>query len=46
MMKKLFTLYTFLLIAMVCRAENVEIDGIWYNLIEKTQQAEVINSPQ
>lgn len=41
-MKRLISLYTFLLIALVCRAEYVQIDGIQYNMNAETQQAGVI----
>ena len=41
-MKKLFTFCAFLLIVMVCRAEEVQIDGIWYDLFTHYKEAFVI----
>jgi len=44
-MKKLFfTLFTFLL-PMLASADAVEIDGVYYNLINKVQEAEVTSNP-
>ena len=34
-----------ILLPMVASAETVEIDGIWYNLVSKTKQAEVTRNP-
>ena len=42
MMKRLISLYTFLLIALVCRAEEVQIDGIWYDIHTHYKEAFVI----
>ena len=40
-MKKLFLLPIFMLLALAANADPVEIDGIYYNLIEKMKAAEV-----
>ncbi len=40
-MKKHLLLLFAALLPLVASAEKVEIDGIWYNLISKTKQAEV-----
>lgn len=44
-MRKL--LFSILLLALpfIANAETIQIEGIWYNLIEKTKQAEVFGSP-
>ena len=42
MIKKLFTFCAFLLIAMVCRAEEVQINGIWYDIFTHYKEAFVI----
>ncbi len=44
-MKRLFTLTISLLITLVCSAVEVEIDGLWYDVIEKGKVAEVIKHP-
>ena len=44
-MKKLLLLLVMILLPMVASAETVEIDGIWYNLVSKTKQAEVTRNP-
>ena len=41
-MKRFVSLYTFLLIALVCRAENAKIDNVWYALNAEAKQAEVM----
>lgn len=40
-MKKSFLLLVAALTTLVASAQKVEIDGIWYNLDERTHQAEV-----
>ena len=44
MKKLLFTLMT-LLLPMLASADAVEVDGIYYNLIEKSNEAEVTANP-
>ena len=44
-MKK-FLLAIMLLIPLMASAESVEIDGIYYNLITNSNQAEVTKSPE
>ena len=41
-MKKQLLLFALMFLPMVANAEEVEIDGLWYNLVTKTKQAEVI----
>ena len=43
-MEKLFTLCTLLLISLICSAEKVQIDGIWYELFTKAKEAEVTST--
>ncbi|MBR2360698.1 MAG: leucine-rich repeat protein [Bacteroidaceae bacterium] len=45
-MKKLLFSFLLLTFSLVVNAEKVQIEGIWYNLIEKAQQAEVIKAPE
>ncbi len=45
-MKKLFLLSVLILLPMLSSADAVEIDGIYYNLIEKAEQAEVTKNPK
>ena len=42
-MKKQLLLFVMMLLPMVASADAVEIDGIYYNLINKTKTAEVVN---
>ena len=44
-MKKLFLLSVLMLLPMIASADAVEINGIYYNLIEKAGQAEVTMNP-
>ena len=44
-MKKLFLLSVLMLLPMLASADAVEINGIYYNLIEKAGQAEVTMNP-
>ena len=44
-MKKHLLLLFAALLPLVASAEKVEIDGIWYNLVSKAKQAEVISNP-
>ena len=44
-MKKQLLLFMFMLVPMLASADAVEIDGIYYNLITKAQQAEVTSNP-
>ena len=44
-MKKLFLLSVLMLLPMLASADAVEINGIYYNLIEKAGQAEVTGNP-
>lgn len=44
-MKKLFLLSVLMLLPMLASADAVEINGIYYNLIEKAGQAEVTKKP-
>ena len=44
-MKKLSFSFLLLTFSLVVNAEKVQIEGIWYDLIEKAQQAEVIKAP-
>ena len=44
-MKKQLLLLVMILLPMVASADPVEIDGIYYNLISKTQNAEVTSNP-
>lgn len=44
-MKKQLLLLTMILLPTVASAETVVIDGIYYNLIEKIDQAEVVSNP-
>jgi hypothetical protein len=44
-MKKLFFVLFMLLMPLLASADPVEIDGIYYNLIEKAGQAEVTSNP-
>ena len=44
-MKKQLLLLVMILLPMAASADAVEIDGIYYNLIEKAQQAEVTIKP-
>ena len=44
-MKKLISLFIFMLLPLMARADAVEIDGIYYNLVTKTKQAEVVKNP-
>lgn len=44
-MKKSILLLFAALLSLVASAEKVEIDGIWYNLVSKSKQAEVTSSP-
>ena len=43
-MKKLLLSILLTLLPLLASAETVEIDGIWYNLILKAQEAEVIKT--
>mgnify|MGYP003292830698 CR=1 FL=1 len=45
-MKKLLFSFLLLTFSLVVNAEKVQIEGIWYDLIEKAQQAEVIKAPE
>ena len=42
-MKKNILIITLMLLPLVARAEKVEIDGLWYNLIPKGKAAEVVS---
>ena len=44
-MKKHLLLLFLILLPMVARADAVEIDGIYYNLVKKVKEAEVIRNP-
>ena len=44
-MKKLFLLSVLILLPMLTSADAVEIDGVYYNLIEKAGYAEVTKKP-
>ena len=44
-MKKQLLLLVMMLLPMVASAITAEIDGIYYNLVSKTKQAEVIDNP-
>ena len=44
-MKKLFLLSVLMLLPMLASADAVEINEIYYNLIEKAGQAEVTRNP-
>ena len=44
-MKKLFLLIMLMLLPMVASADPVEIDGIFYNLVEEEKTAEVTYNP-
>ena len=44
-MKKQLLLFMFMLVPMLASADAVEINGIYYNLIAKVQQAEVTKKP-
>ena len=44
-MKKQILLFVLTLLPMLASADNVKIDGIYYNLITKAKQAEVISNP-
>lgn len=45
MKKQLFLLVMMMLLPMIANAEPVEIDGIYYNLIQKAKIAEVTSNP-
>lgn len=45
-MKKLFLSFLLMLLPTIASAETVEIDGIWYNLVSKVQEAEVTKNPR
>ena len=44
-MKKQLLLFAMILLPLVASADAVEIDGIYYNLVTKTKQAEVTRNP-
>ena len=44
-MKKQLLLFALILLPLVASADPVEIDGIYYNLVTKTKQAEVTSKP-
>ena len=44
-MKKLFLLSVLMLLPLLASADAVEIDGIYYNFIEKGKAAEVTQNP-
>lgn len=44
-MKKLLLFFAMILLPKVANADAVEIDGIYYNLISKSNEAKVINHP-
>ena len=44
-MKKVLLSILLTLLPLLASAETVEIDGIWYNLVTKAQEAEVIDNP-
>lgn len=44
-MKKMLLLYVIMLFVLPTNAETVEINGIFYNLVSKTKQAEVVQNP-
>jgi len=44
-MKQFFFSILLMLMPVVAWAENVEIGGIWYNLVTESKQAEVIKTP-
>ena len=44
-MKKYFFFFTLFLLPMMIKAKNIEIDGIYYNIVSKTKEAEVIKNP-
>lgn len=45
-MKKIFFIFSLMLLPIWANADSVEIDGIFYNLSEKSSQAEVVSNPQ
>ena len=45
MMKKHLLFFLFMLLPMAASAQSVEIDGIYYNLVSKIQEAEVTQNP-
>lgn len=45
MMKKVLLSILLTFLPLLASAETVEIDGIWYNLVPKAQEAEVTNNP-
>ena len=44
-MKKHLLFFLFMLLPMAASAQSVEIDGIYYNLVSKIQEAEVTQNP-
>ena len=44
-MKKQLLLFAMMLLPLVASAQSVEIDGIYYNLVSKIQEAEVTSNP-
>ena len=44
-MKKQLLLFAMILLPLVASAESVEIDGVYYNLASKIQEAEVTKNP-
>ena len=44
-MKKQLLLFAMILLPLVASADAIEIDGIYYNLVSKTKQAEVTSKP-
>ena len=44
-MKKQLLLFAMILLPLVASAETVEINGIYYNLVSKIQEAEVTSNP-
>ena len=44
-MKKQLLLLAMILLPLVASAETVEINGIYYNLVSKIQEAEVTSNP-
>ena len=44
-MKKIFILFVLTLVPMLASADKVEIDGIYYNLVNKAKLAEVTSNP-
>ena len=44
-MKKVLSFFILMLLPMVAGAETVEIDGIYYNLVSDTKEAEVTYMP-